>query len=426
MGRVADDEDPFGEIPTTIVVPLHDGPPAYMDEADAVFYGPRVVSIDEARGEHKPVLQATPFNWRAEVEIPSRQWLYGKQLLRRFLSVDIAAGGVGKSSVKIGEALAMASNRNLYGKEIHGGPLRVWLYNLEDPNEETERRIHATAKRFAISPTDLDGRLFVDSGRDQPCMIAEDTGNGTRICRPVVNALIGEIMERNIDVLILDPFVSAHAVSENDNRAIDVVAKEFGRIADVCNCAVNLVHHVRKQNGIEANADSARGASSLVSAARSVQVYNRMSPEEAIQAGVPEETRRFYFRIDNDKANLAPPDQADWYRMNNVDLDNGDEVGVACPWKMPTLFEGIGVQKLMHMQRLVGEGEWRDDVRSPSWVGKPIGEACTLDPDDKTDRERIKKMIRAWLKEDVLRVVEKEDDKRRPRAFVEVGKWVTE
>jgi hypothetical protein len=95
---------------------------------------------------------ATPFTWRAEAEIPPRKWLYGRHLLRRFVSVDVAAGGTGKSSVKIGEALAMASGRDLYGVPIHDGPHNVWLYNLEDPSEETERRIHATAKWFHISP----------------------------------------------------------------------------------------------------------------------------------------------------------------------------------------------------------------------------------------------------------------------------------
>jgi RecA-family ATPase len=84
-------------------------------------------------------------------------------------------------------------------------------------------------------------------------------------------------VERKIDVLTIDPFVSSHEVSENDNRAIDAVVKAWGRLADECNCSINLVHHVRKGNGTEANADSARGAKALVDAARSVIVFNRMT-----------------------------------------------------------------------------------------------------------------------------------------------------
>lgn len=374
----------------------------------------------------KPRLKATPFVWRAEAEIPQRQWLYGRHLLRKFLSVDVAAGGVGKSSLKIGEALSMAANRPLYGKEIHGGPLRVWLYNLEDPNEETERRIHATAKRFHIAPEDIGDRLFVDSGREQSLVIASDTPTGAKIMRPVVESLIAEMHARQIDVLIVDPFVSSHMVSENDNMAIDLVAKEWGRIADACNCSINLVHHIRKQNGTEATADSARGASSLIGAARSVQVYNRMTKEEADKAGIPPEQVKYHFRVDNDKSNLAPAERADWYRMNNVDLDNGDQVGVACSWQMPDTFEGISVRDTMEMQKLVGAGRWRENVQANDWVGIPISQACRLDPDEKKDQAKIKAMLKRWLREGVLEVVEEEDSTRRTRKYVVVGRWITE
>lgn len=369
-------------------------------------------------------LKATPFAWRAESDIPPRRWLYGKHLLRKFLSVDVAAGGIGKSSLKVGEALAMASNRNLYGKEIVGGPLRVWVYNLEDPAEETERRVHATAKYFKIAPDDLGDRLFVDSGRDQPCVIAEETETGARIMRPVVDQIIAEIIDRDIDVLILDPFVSSHAINENDNRAIDMVAKEWARIADVCDCSINLVHHVRKQNGTEATADSARGASALIGAARSVIVYNRMTKEEGEAAGIPDNQIGFHFRTQNDKANLSPMESADWHRMNNVDLENGDQVGVACPWSWPDAFAGISTSKTMEVQREVGKGQWRKDVRASNWVGNIIATVLAMDPED--DRRRIQSIIKQWLKSDVLREVEGEDSKRNPRLFVEVGKWITE
>jgi hypothetical protein len=367
---------------------------------------------------------ATPFTWRSEAEIPARQWLYGKHLLRRFVSVDVAAGGTGKSSVKIGEALAMAAGRNLYGTEVHDGPLSVWLYNLEDPAEESERRIHATAKWFKIAPEDVDGRLYVDSGRDQRCVIATETEYGARIAQPVYEQIKQQLQERKIDVLTIDPFVSSHEVSENDNRAIDAVVKAWGRLADECNCSINLVHHVRKGNGQETNADSARGAKALVDAARSVQVFNRMSPDEASLAGIAEDQRGFYFRVQNDKANLAPPDKAAWYRMNNVSLDNGDQVGVACPWKWPELFEGISTRHLIAVQKIVEQGDWRADVRSPEWVGFAVAQA--LDIDAENSRKRISKLLKEWLTNKALEIVEKEDAERHMRKFVVVGKWAVE
>jgi hypothetical protein len=395
------------------VVPF-DQPPAWMDEPPP--HGEPIATP-------APII-ATPFTWRAEQDIPRRMWLYGKHLLRRFVSVDVAAGGTGKSSVKIGEALAMASNRDLYGTPIHEGPLNVWLYNLEDPAEESERRIHATAKWFHIAPADVDGRLYVDSGRDQRCVIATETEYGARIAQPVYEQLKAQLIERRIDVLTIDPFVSSHEVSENDNRAIDAVVKAWGRLADECNCSINLVHHVRKGNGAEANADSARGAKALVDAARSVQVFNRMTPDEASLAGIAEDQRGFYFRVQNDKANLAPPDKASWYRMNNVALDNGDQVGVACPWRWPELFEGISTRHLIAVQKAVKQGEWRFDSRSSEWVGFAVAEATGLDP--KKAGKRIFNLLKEWIANEALKVIEKEDDQRRPRKFVVVGREVFE
>ena len=367
---------------------------------------------------------ATPFQWRDAAEIPRREWLYGKHLLRKFVSVDVATGGVGKSSLKIGEALALSSGRDLYAKGIHEGPCTVWMWNLEDPHDEIERRIHATAERFKLNPNDIGNRLYVDSGRDQPLVIATEGPDGAVIQRPVVDALIAEMLERKVDVLIVDPFISSHAVSENDNNAIDIVAREWNVVAERTGAAINLVHHVRKQNGMEATADSARGASALIGKARSVLVYNRMTADEAASLGVDEADRRFFFRVDNDKANLAPPDATDWYRMNNVDLPNGDSVGVACAWTPPDAFDGITRQHLMQVQRGIADGKWRENAQSKAWAGHVVASVLDLDASDKKAKRRISQVLRRWIAEGVLEVVKDLDETRHEKDFIVVGRWV--
>ena len=158
---------------------------------------------------------------------------------------------------------------------------------------------------FDITAADLGNRLFFD-GREIEVILATQTRSGAVIAAPAVDALKAAVTADQFDVLILDPFVSTHRVSENDNMAIDAVAKTLGRIAGETNCAIELVHHVRKTGGAEITVEDGRGASSLVAAARSVRVLNRMSKDEAEQAGIGE-TRGFYFRADNGKPNMAPP-----------------------------------------------------------------------------------------------------------------------
>ena len=86
-----------------------------------------------------------------EAAIEPRQWLYGKHYLRRFVSVLASAGGVGKTSMQIVEALAMVTGRPLLGEEVHA-PCKVWLINLEDPMDEMQRRILAAMRFYDIKP----------------------------------------------------------------------------------------------------------------------------------------------------------------------------------------------------------------------------------------------------------------------------------
>jgi phage/plasmid primase-like uncharacterized protein len=411
-----------------VIVPDLQGADGSDFNDQAAHYGLEdVAALFAAPGPAEPkLINASPFVWRDVTAIPKREWLYGKHLLRKFVSVDVAAGGVGKSSLKIGEAIAMASGRDLYAKGLPEGALTVWLWNLEDPLEEMERRIHATCERFRITPDEIGDRLFVDSGRDHPLVIATEGPDGAKIARPVVDALIAEMIEKGVDVLTVDPFISSHAVSENDNNAIDIVAREWNIVAERTGAAINLVHHVRKQNGTEATADSARGASALIGKARSVVVYNRMTGDEAIALNVPDDERRFFFRIDNDKANLAPPEATDWYRMNNVDLANGDSVGVACGWSPPDAFDGITTHHLIQAQKAIGAGKWRENYQAKAWAGHAIAPILDLDPSDKRDRKRLGTILKKWLSEGILAIVIDEDEKRMEREFIAVGRWVSE
>jgi RecA-family ATPase len=108
----------------------------------------------------------TEFVWRDPSNIPPRPWVYGRHLIRKQVSVTVAPGGVGKSSLTICEALAMASGRELLGDWTAKG-LKVWLYNLEDPRDEMDRRIIAAMQHHHVSPEEIAGRLYVDTGRER-------------------------------------------------------------------------------------------------------------------------------------------------------------------------------------------------------------------------------------------------------------------
>ena len=220
----------------------------------------RAVSGAEARPNavsdvlNKPSVVATPFRLGNPSRIPRREWLYGTALIRRFVSVIVAPGGVGKLSLTIVEALAMVSGRPLLGI-APVDRLRVWLWNGEDPRDELERRIAAACLHYDLKEEEIDGRLFVDSGRDTRLVVMREVRKELVVAEPIVEAVVSEIVEKKIDVFIVDPFITTHEVTENDNGAIARVAYLWADIAARTGCAVMLVHHARKTNGGEVTAE---------------------------------------------------------------------------------------------------------------------------------------------------------------------------
>ncbi|KAA0113509.1 hypothetical protein CIW48_29580 [Methylobacterium sp. P1-11] len=296
--------------------------------------------------------------------------------------------------------------------------------------EEIERRVVAICLHYGIKPAEVEGRLFLNSGRTTSIVIATTTREGTKVAEPVVEGLTRAVLDNRIDVAVIDPFVSSHRVTENDNPAIDIVAKAWNRVAEEGRAAVELIHHVRKgQSGStgEYTVEDGRGAGALLAAARSARVLNPMTKEQADRAGLP--TNRGYFRADNGKANLAPPpERSEWFHLVPVDLgngpadsvDGGDHVAVVEPWQWPDMLEGLTVDHLRKAQRAVAEGRWRENAQSKEWVGIPIARDLGIEL-DAAGKKRVQAMPKVWIETGMFVVVTGKDNKGMDRPYIEVG-----
>jgi hypothetical protein len=392
-------------------------------------------SINGRAKTMQPPIKATPFVFRDPGRIPPRQFLYGRHLSRGVLSCTVSAGGVGKSSLALVDALAMTSGRDLIGNKP-ARKLRVWYWNGEDPPEEIERRIAAIRIHYDLKPAELDGNLFVNSGRDTEIILATEDRSGIKIATPIVAGLKLTILENKIDVFIIDPLVASHSVAENDNGKINAVCQQYSKIAHATNSAGELYHHVRKgQSGQgEFTVEDGRGAVALRDAVRSARVLNVMSKEEAKDAGIEERQRRSYFRVDNGKANLtAPPSKTDWRHIvsvrlgNATDTDPEDEIGVVTSWAWPNPFDGLTPADLLAAQKEVSAGgPWRLHAQAKDWVGLPIAKALNLNLEAKSNMAKVKGMLKGWIETGMFVVVEKRDEKRREKKeFVEIGEWAS-
>lgn len=383
------------------------------------------------------VITPTPFQWVEPGDIAPRAWLYGHHLIRRFVSVTVSPGGLGKSSLELVEALAMTSGRHLLKDDRvrTDEPLRVWYWNGEDPQDETQRRVVAAALHHGLKPSDFALRLFTDTGREQAILLGQIAAGQITLDDALFDDLEREIIARRIDVFILDPFVSAHRMGENDNNAIDAVIKRLGKLAERANCAVEIVHHVRKPSGgsrEQTDVNDARGASALIGGVRSARVLNVMSQEiaEAIPDFNPDD-RFSYFSVANGKANMSKrSSEAKWRRLHDFDLGNGpvgvsDRVGVVEHYALPEKAQALDAlppNAAVIAQRAVAESPMaaRHDVQSPDWVGHLIGKRLGINSVDKQGKFTLKIAISTWIKSGVLGVEIAKDGKGMPREYVRV------
>ena len=381
-----------------------------------------------------PRIIATPFQWVDAQDIPRRPKLYGDHLFRKFVSLLVSPGGIGKSSLALVECLAMASGRALLvdDKPKHPDhPLTVWYWNGEDPQEETQRRVVAAAKHHNLTPADIGPRLYTDTGREQTITLGQIARGEITLDEALFEALEAAIIERGIDVFTIDPFVSSHRMGENDNNAIDAIIKRLNKLADRCNCAVEIVHHVRKPssgNKEQTDVNDARGASALLGGVRSARVLNVMSEEIADLARIDQKDRFSYFSVTNGKSNMTKRSgDAKWRHLADFDLCNGpvgesDHVGVVEYFEIPDALSHIpanAVEIALDVASKFDHG--RLSSKSPDWFGYLVGPRLGIDAENKANKETLRILISKWIEAGVLKIRMGEDKNRVMREFLTIG-----
>ena len=378
-------------------------------------------------------ISATVYKWRPHHLIPPRGWLFRDHYIRKFVVATAGPPAVAKSSIALLDYVSMVVGRDLLtDAPLPNGPLRVWLYNTEDPREEVERRLAAICKHYGITAADIGDRLHLDTAREHKLVIAK-TIDGRAVSVPrVVDELVDAIKARGIDVFGVDPLIHAHAVPENDNTGMGVVMEAWREVAERGDCCAELLHHIRKNGGAETSADDMRGAGAILGSVRSLRLVTTMSRDEAASLGVSEDKRGFYkWANPHGKASLVPPaSRRDWYFMRSVDLLNAtgthpsDSVGVATRWTAPGAFDDVTLEQVREVWTAIGAADPLSDARvsvqSDGWIGKLIARTLGLDLDEA--QGQIKQMIQQWRVDRALRVVDLRDKDGKARPVYVLGK----
>lgn len=345
-----------------------------------------------------------------DAPISPRGWLLGNVFARRFLSSMVADGGTGKTAVRYAQLLSLATGRSLTGEHIFQR-CRVLIVSLEDDMEELRRRVRAARIHHKIDRADLKGWMFycAPGGTKGKLVTLDENGRPSR--SELAARLEASIRRRRADIVMLDPFIKAHAIPENSNNDIDIVVQVLTDLAAKYDIAVDVPHHTSKGQSDPGNANRGRGASSMKDAARLVYTLTQMSPEEAQAFGVKEEERRLLIRMDSAKVNIAPPMRsAKWFRLVGVPLGNGtelypngDEVQTVEPWSPPNLWTGLDSLLLNKVLTLIDQGLPDGNLYSdaPNAGGRAAWRVVKEHAPDKTDGQ-CREIIKTWVRNGVL------------------------
>lgn len=351
--------------------------------------------------------------------IPPRPWLYGTQLLRGFVSILVAPGGVGKTGYAMGLALALAIGRPLFGEKIFE-QVNVAVLNLEDPMDELDRRLAALMIAHKIGRRDVEGRYFLYSSDSRRVSIASVSSDGNEIVHPDGAALVREIREHKIGALIVDPCAESHELEENSNSEMNKAAGAWRRIARMTGCAIFLIHHVRK--GMVADIDASRGAKAMTDAARVGMILRAMTEDEAAEFDIDAEERTLYVRLDDAKVNMAPKAAiARWFRLETVELHNttlqypnGDRVAAITRWLPPSVMGDLTVPQCNEALDAIAAGPrvgvlftQNKSGKTTRWAGQVLVDLFGV------SEKRASGIINIWAKQGILETRKYEDAEQR-------------
>lgn len=271
--------------------------------------------------------------------IPPRQWLVKGVLQGKKVTLLIAPGGSGKSLFTLNTAVALAvGDGRKFGLDVHE-QTKVLLINAEDDLDEMNRRLGALALHHGYDNDAYRGQLLSYSlGPMAPrFQLVERDKNRQIIEHPKLSAIAEYLGNEGVGAVVIDPLVACHCANENDNAEMNIVMSALTSLAQRANIAVLLVHHTKKPSQADAGgfagvADSGRGASAIVNAARSAKTLFRMTVDEAKALGVDPSERTSYVRLDDAKGNYSPDQgQPTWFKIKSVPLPNGDDAPAMAP-----------------------------------------------------------------------------------------------
>jgi regulatory protein RepA len=207
-----------------------------------------------------------------------------ENLLYADVRVRVAAGGVGKTTLALHEAVRLALGLELWGR-VPDGPKKTMIFTREDQRAILAARLREIMRVMMLSEEQEDQvlqnvRIIDLSGAAiRLSVIADDVVMPNRV---VLNWIIDIAKPWRPDWMIFDPLVSFGVGESRVNDAEQGLVEAFRVLRNELDCCTEGIHHTGKANARDKTSDqySSRGGTALPDGSRMVAVLNPATPEE--------------------------------------------------------------------------------------------------------------------------------------------------
>lgn len=248
------------------------------------------------------------------------------------LALVCAAGGTGKTTLLIYEAVCIALGKPLWDKRVIT-PGKTLFITAEDPRTLFAARLREVMN--AMNLTEYERRLALQSiaAWDVSCAVtrlAELDKSGNLQLTTLADQIARAYRDTGLVQVVFDPVISFSPGERMVNDGEQAIVTAARRIVRALGCCVRLVHHTGKQNARNGAADQygGRGGTALPDGCRMVTILNSIS-DEAAQEKAPEGFNlapgESGFILSLSKLSYAPPQPNIWIRRRGFAFEHFEE-----------------------------------------------------------------------------------------------------
>lgn len=328
----------------------------------------------------------------AKRQAPARQWTVEGWVPHRQVSLLYGEGGIGKSTLLMQMAIAIASGRPFLGT-LPTVKRKVLMISAEDEIDEVHYRVHEMAKAFAIP----EGDFQVLSLADLESAVLWTPAEGLTTLFHYICELVSA---EGFGVVIMDPVADLFGGLDIDKQQVNRFMRALRkRLCLDLGASVIIAAHP-SSDGMRSGRGTA-GTVAWSNSARSRMYFERLKDSDVLELCLKKANR----------AALGKPIGMRWVNGVFIKAEPRSEDGTEAD-KVKLVFDELERRNF----------SYKKAHTAGDWVGIMMDPILGLDRNDRTAKRKLVDLITAWERAGYIKFSYRTDDHKNKVPFIEYVK----